>query len=68
MSNSVPWLPTRYTSDGSRDSAASSRRARPEMTAAVVSGRHASDRSALTASGEGCTDRGSAVIGARVPS
>ncbi len=67
-SNSEPWLPTRCTSAGSRDIAASSRSARPEMTAVVVSGKMASDRSADTASGSGRTDHGSPVTGASVPS
>ena len=38
-SNSEPWLPTRWTSLGSRESVARSRRARPEMTATTVWGR-----------------------------
>jgi hypothetical protein len=68
MSNSEPWLPMRCTSPGSRDIAASSRRARPEMTAVVVAGNMASDRSADAASGSGRTDHRSLVIGASVPS
>jgi hypothetical protein len=68
MSNSEPWLPMRCTSPGSRDIAASSRRARPEMTAVAVAGNMASDRSADAASGSGRTDHRSLVIGASVPS
>ena len=50
-SNSEPWLPTSRTSLGSRDSAARSRSARPEMTATVVCGSEASSRIAAAASG-----------------
>ena len=67
-SNSEPWLPTRCTSAGSRDSVARSRSARPEMTAVVVAGRAASERRACTDSGSGLAAVGSATIGARVPS
>ena len=38
-SNSEPWLPTRCTSLGSRESVARSRSARPEITATVVCGK-----------------------------
>ena len=67
-SNSEPWLPTRCTSLGSRDSAARSRRARPDITATVVCGRLASARTAATASLSGTALVGSATIGASVPS
>jgi hypothetical protein len=68
MSNSEPWLPTRYTSLGSRDSVARSRSDRPETTATVVCGRVASPRTALTASGSGAASAGSSTMGASVPS
>lgn len=68
MSNSEPWLPTRWISLGSRDSAARSRSARPETTATVVCGSEASARTAATDSGSGTALLGSATIGARVPS
>ena len=68
MSNSDPWLPTRCTSLGSRDSVARSRSARPDTTATVVCGRAASARTAATASGSGLAADGSSTIGARVPS
>ena len=57
MSNSEPWLPTRWTSLGRRDSAARSRSARPETTATVVCGSAASARTAATASGSGTAVR-----------
>ncbi len=68
MSNSEPWLPTRCTSLGSRDSVARSRSARPETTATVVCGSEARARTAATASGSGCASVGSSTMGARVPS
>ena len=68
MSNSEPWLPTRCTSLGSRESAARSRSARPETTATVVCGSAASARTAATDSGSGTAVLGSSTIGASVPS
>ena len=68
MSNSEPWLPTRFTSAGSRESVARSRSARPEMTAVVVSCRPASDLRAPTDSGSGRASSGFSVMGASVPS
>ncbi|MCW2428411.1 hypothetical protein M2260_003319 [Rhodococcus erythropolis] len=68
MSNSEPWLPTNCTSAGSRDSAARSLRARPEITAAVVDARLARERSARTVSARGYALSGLATMGAIVPS
>ena len=68
VSNSEPWLPTRWTSAGIRDSVARSRSARPEISAAVVDGRAASERSAAADSVRGRASSGFATIGAMVPS
>ena len=68
MSNSEPWLPTRCTSLGSRESVARSRSARPETTATLVCGSEARARTAATDSGSGTALLGSSTIGASVPS
>ena len=68
VSNSEPWLPTRCTSAGMRDSVARSRSARPEISAAVVDGSAASSRSAAADSASGRASSGLATIGAMVPS
>ena len=52
MSNSAPCEPTRCTSAGRRETAARSRRERPEMTAAWVLGRAASARRAMAGAGQ----------------
>ncbi len=68
VSNSEPWLPTRCTSAGIRDSVARSRSARPEISAATVDGSAASARSAAADSVSGRASAGLATIGAMVPS
>ncbi len=68
MSNSEPCDPTRWTSAGSRERDARSRRARPEMTATSVCGRPARLRSATLVSRSGSAFIGSSTIGATVPS
>jgi hypothetical protein len=67
-SNSVPWLPTRWISSGSRESAAWSCNERPEITATLVSLSAASARSAATDSRRGRASPGTSTIGASVPS
>jgi hypothetical protein len=67
-SNSLPWLPTRYTPSGSPESSARSASERPEISATAVWGSSESVRSATIASRLGFACVGSLTIGAIVPS